>query len=242
MERTYHQWWSDRLHRDMELLVFGHAGAKVLVFPTRGGRFFEYENLRMTEVLRDKIEAGHLQMFCLDSLDAESFYCWWAEPRGRIERHLQYESYILNEVFPLMELLNPHPCVISHGCSLGAFHAMNIALRHPHRFRKVAAFSGRYDLTMTVEHFGNLFDGYYDDDIYFNTPTHFMSGMADEPTLRRIRDLDIIYTIGKDDPFRGNNEYLSEIFTSKGVPHEFHLWDDRAHSGYYWRRMARIYL
>jgi esterase/lipase superfamily enzyme len=29
----------------MELLVFGHAGPKVLVFPTRDGRFYEYENL-----------------------------------------------------------------------------------------------------------------------------------------------------------------------------------------------------
>ena len=58
MNREYHKWWSPRLNRDMELLVFGHAGAKVLVFPTRDGRFFEYEDMRMTEVLRPKIEAG----------------------------------------------------------------------------------------------------------------------------------------------------------------------------------------
>ena len=53
MNREYHFWWSWRLNRNMELLVFGHAGAKVIVFPTREGRFYEYENLRMTEVLRD---------------------------------------------------------------------------------------------------------------------------------------------------------------------------------------------
>ncbi|MEY3787833.1 MAG: hypothetical protein RLZ75_2040, partial [Pseudomonadota bacterium] len=45
MNREYHKWWSDRLQRDMELLVFGHAGAKVLVFPSRFGRFYEYEKL-----------------------------------------------------------------------------------------------------------------------------------------------------------------------------------------------------
>ena len=53
MNREYHFWWSWRLNRNMELLAFGHAGAKVIVFPTREGRFYEYENLRMTEVLRD---------------------------------------------------------------------------------------------------------------------------------------------------------------------------------------------
>ena len=62
----------------MELLVFAHAGAKVLVFPTRGGRFFEYENLRIVDRLRPKIEAGQLQLYCVDSVDSESFYCFWA--------------------------------------------------------------------------------------------------------------------------------------------------------------------
>ncbi len=45
MRRDDRRWGSGRPHRDMELLVFGHAGAKVLVFPTRDGRFFEYEQL-----------------------------------------------------------------------------------------------------------------------------------------------------------------------------------------------------
>jgi esterase/lipase superfamily enzyme len=31
MKRDYHRWQSPRLHRDMELLVSGHAGARVLV-------------------------------------------------------------------------------------------------------------------------------------------------------------------------------------------------------------------
>lgn len=49
MNREYHRWYSHRLGRDMELLIFGHAGAKVLCFPTGDGRFYEYENLRLVE-------------------------------------------------------------------------------------------------------------------------------------------------------------------------------------------------
>lgn len=238
MNREYHKWWSSYLERDMELLVFGHAGAKVLVFPTRGGRFHEYEDMRMTEVLHEKIDKGELQLFCVDSIDSESFYCWWAHPSGRVKRHEQYEAYILNEVFPFMDEKNPHECVISHGCSLGAFHAANIAFRHPHRFKKLAAFSGRYDLTLSVECFDNLLDGYYDDSVYFNTPTHYLSNMDCPERLDHLREMDIVLIIGEEDPFKGNNEHLSHILATKGIDHRLEYWHDRAHRGHYWRQMA----
>ena len=163
MNREYHRWHSPRLQRDMELLVFGHAGAKVLVFPTRDGRFHEYEDLRMVAALGHKLEAGQIQLWCVDSVDWESFYCFWCHPADRLRRHLVYEEYILNEVLPLMQARNPHPCTISHGLSLGAFHAANIAFRHPQLFQKLVAFSGRYDLTLEVEHFRDLLDGWRDD-------------------------------------------------------------------------------
>ncbi len=68
MNREYLRWYSQRLHRDMEMLVFGHAGAKVLVFPTREGRFFEYEQLGLVASLADKLQAGHLQLYCIEGL------------------------------------------------------------------------------------------------------------------------------------------------------------------------------
>lgn len=242
MNREYHKWFSWRLGRDMELLIFGHAGEKMLVFPTRCGRFYEYENLGMIEVLRPRIEAGELQVYCLDGIDTESFYCWWAHPSGRINRHMQYEEYILQEVFPLMSAKNPHPSVVAHGCSLGAFHAANIAFRHPELFKRLVAFSGRYDLTWSVEHFKDLFDGYYSENIYFHTPTHFLPNLGCDERLRHLREMDIVLTIGKEDPFRHNNEQLTDILRGKGINHEYYLWDERAHQGRYWRQMAGFYV
>ncbi len=238
MNREYHKWWSPRLKRDMELLVFGHAGAKVLVFPTRDGRFFEYEDMRMTEVLREKVEAGHLQLYCLDGINSESFYCWWAHPHGRMQRHGEFESYILEEVFPFMQGKNPHPCVISHGCSMGAYHAANIAFRHPDRFAKLVAFSGRYDLTKPVDSFGDLLDSHYDETVYFNMPTHFLGNLECAETLENLRRMDIVLVIGEEDPFRANNECLSRILHDKNIPHRLHYWSERAHCGHYWRQMA----
>ena len=98
-----------------------------------------------------------------------------------------------------MGLKNPHPCVIVHGCSLGAYHAVNIAMRHPHLFRKLAAFSGRYDLTINIEGFPDLFEGYTAPPPNRTSgrpqrgdPTHFVSCMVlsrkyGEPPVRVVR-------------------------------------------------------
>ena len=58
MNREYHKGYSQELHREMELLVFGHAGTPLLVFPTSMGKFFEYEDRGMIGVLAPKIEGG----------------------------------------------------------------------------------------------------------------------------------------------------------------------------------------
>ena len=102
MKRQYHKWFSHPLGRDMELLAFGHAGAKVLVFPTREGRFYDYENWGLVNALRPSIEGGHIRLFCVDGVDSESLYCRAVPPPARAGRHRQYEGYILQEVIPLM--------------------------------------------------------------------------------------------------------------------------------------------
>jgi esterase/lipase superfamily enzyme len=242
MNREFHRWHSSRLNRDMDLLIFGHAGAKVLVFPTRDGRFHEYEDLRLVEALRPKIEAGQIQLYCVDSIDWESFYCFWCRPADRIRRHIAFEEYILNEVMPLMASKNSHPCTIAHGCSLGAFHAANIAFRHPHLFQKVSAFSGRYDLTHEIEIFRDLFDGYRDENIYYHSPIQFLPNLECPDRLSALRRMDIILVVGREDPFLGSNRHLSRILWDKGVWHALHEWDDRAHRGHDWRQMVPLYV
>ncbi len=242
MNREYHEWHSERLGRDMELLVFGHAGARVLVFPTRCGRFYEYEEMGLVHALRHKIDEGLLQLYCVDSIDEESFYCNWNHPADRVPRHVQYESYLLNEVLPLTREKNPHPCLISHGCSFGAYHAFNLAMRHPHVFSKVSALSGRYDLTLEVESFRDLLDGHYDESVYFNNPSHFVPNLADPALLEQIKRLDIVLAIGDRDPFLENNRQISESLWNKDVWHALHVWQGRCHSPKSWRKMVELYV
>jgi esterase/lipase superfamily enzyme len=129
LQREYYRWWSKDLSRDMELLCFGHAGTKVLVFPTSNGRFFEYENNGMVGTLADRIDSGQLQLYCVDSVDGESWYNKAAHPYWRVQRHMQYERYIVNDVLALMGEKNQTPRLIATGCSFGAFHAANFGFR-----------------------------------------------------------------------------------------------------------------
>ena len=241
IKRGYHKWWSHRLQRDMELLVFGQSGDRMLVFPTRSGRFYEYEDMRMVEALREKINSGRLQLFCVDSIDGEALYALDAHPSHRIGRHQQYELYILEEVFPLMDALNPNGRTIAHGCSLGAYHAVNVAMRHPQLFCKVVGMSGRYDLTKSSGYFQDLLSGYHNDFIYFNMPNQYLKNLEDTNLIQQLNKMDIILAIGKEDPFLESNHKLSNILNEKGISHQLFEWDEEAHKACYWRSMVSIY-
>lgn len=241
MKRAYHKWFSPYLQRDMELLVFGHAGKTVLFFPTRTARFYDYEDWRVIEGLEPRITAGLLQVVCLDSVDTESFYSKAIHPEQRIQRHLQFEKYILFEVIPFINRINPHPYLISAGCSLGAFHAANIAFRHPHLFKKLVGMSGRYDLTMKLEFFDDLFDGYRNEEIYFNTPSRFIGDISGERIIRLLKKMEMIFVVGKEDAFLENNIQLHAVLLEKGIGNSLIFWDGEAHKARYWREMVRLY-
>ena len=242
MNREYHKWFSPSLRREMELLVFGHAGERVLVFPAREGRFYDYENWRILDTVANKIDQGQLQLFCVDSIDSESLYCQFCDPLARIHRHDEFERYVRYEVLPLTERMNEDPRLVVHGCSIGAYHAVNFGLRHPELVTKIVAFSGRYDLTRVFGRYGNLFPGYYDDNIYFHTPAHFVPNVTDGWMLHQLRRLDVTFAVGSCDPVRESNAQLSEALWAKGVPNAMHVWDGEAHRPRDWRKMAPLYL
>jgi esterase/lipase superfamily enzyme len=242
MNREYHKWYSANLQRDMELLVFGYSGRAVLFFPTRMARFYDYENWGIVGALQDKIYNGELQLFCVDSIDAESFYNLGADPSTRINRHLQYEQYILHEVLPFMRLKNSGDFFEVAGCSMGAYHAVNLAMKYPILFKKVVCMSGRYDLTRQIADFKDLFDGYHDENVYFNMPQQFIANLEALNILEAIRNIEIIIAIGETAPFLSNNLEFSNVLWNKGVPNQLFIWDNYAHRPRYWKQMVQLYL
>ncbi len=220
----------------MELLIQGHAGLPVLVFPTSCGRFYEFEEFGMVHAVAGKLEAGHLQLFCVDSLDAESWYNRGVGPDWRIARHVQYERYIVEEVLPLIRHKNPNPRLIATGCSFGGYHAANIALRHPDLFSGFLSMSGAFDLT-------SFLDGFYDSNCYFNLPFHYLPNLDDPALHRTLRQNTHVLATGVHDQCWNDNERLAGILRDKGIPHRLDVWGDNAgHDWPWWRDMLSTYL
>jgi esterase/lipase superfamily enzyme len=235
MNREYHRWYSERLGRDMDLLVFGHAGVPFLVFPTSMGTFHEYEDNGMIGALAGKLEHGHVQLFCVSSVDAESWYNAHAHPRQRVERSLQYESYLFNEVLPLVRQTNGHPELGATGCSFGAYHALLAALRRPDVITRCITMGGAYDIKRFLH-------GYYDQDCYFLNPVDFLPSLDDGWLLDRMRRNKWVLATGDNDICLEDNKRMAGLLHQKHVPAHLHVWNDSLHDWPEWRKMAAAYL
>jgi esterase/lipase superfamily enzyme len=234
MHREYHRWHSPALGRDMELLIHGHAGAPVLIFPTSHGRFHEFEDRGMVDALAHQIGNGWYQLYCVDSVFAESWYNYGLDTDARMWREEQYEHYLLTEVLPLIQSRNGNPFLIAAGCSFGATEAVIFALRHPGIVRRVVAMSGLYDL--------RRFFGRYTEGLYFHNPVDFVPHLADAWSLDRLRETDIILVTGREDPAAWSSELLSRQLWERGVGNALRMWDGWCHDWPYWARMINQYI
>lgn len=218
----------------MELLVFGHAGARVLVFPTSCGRFYDWENREMVKSLEHHLKSGWLQLFCVDSVDPEAWFNETSDTYAKTKRHLEYQDYVIKEVLPFSQSKNDNPYLIATGASFGAYHAMNIALRFPQYFNRVLAMSGIFDVREWSH-------GYMDDYIAQASPGESLK-LASPQTLEAIKKLDLILPIGREDELYENNLWLSKLMWERGIWHALRVWQDNAHDWPYWQEMIKKYI
>lgn len=235
MHRAYHRWWSPSLHREMELLEFGHGGARVIAFPTSRGRFHEWEDRGMTHAMAHAIRNGWLHLTCVDAVDGESWYAYHAHPGARAWRHEQYTSYIVNEVLPWTHHRNGHPYTILAGASFGAFHALSMGLRYPDRFHRVLSMSGLADIR-------GFLGGYHNETVYFQNPMDFIDNEHDGWRLHHLRQQSIILAVGNGDRLMHQNRELSGKLWAKGIGNALREWDGFAHDWDVWQRMVQLYI
>ncbi len=236
MRRVYEKWWSPSLGREMEMLVYGHGGVPVLVFPTSQGRFFEFEDNGMVGAVSWKLDQGKVQLFCVDSVDHESWYNRDVPPRWRIARQVQYQEYVLREVLPYIRNQNWDRHLISAGCSFGAYHAANLALKHPDLFSGFLSMGGAFDVSFFLH-------GYHDQDVYFNMPTQYLANMSDPWFLDRYRQNTYVLATGEWDICLGANERMAGIMRGRGIPVRLDVWGYQSkHDWPDWRLMIQEYL
>ena len=216
----------------MEALVYGHAGAPVLVFPTSRGRFFQWEDFQMIEALRRPLEQGWLQLFCVDGIDSETWYNFERPVVELLEHHHRYEKYLVEEFLPQLRQHNGTPFLIATGTSFGAFHAANFAARYPEQVQRVVAMSGDFDVSKNL-------DDSYAPPAYFYNPIAYLAGVQPGEYLNRLRQVEFLLAVGAHDFCLPPSQTLAQLLSRLQVPHRLDIWDAAyIHDWPTWRTMA----
>jgi esterase/lipase superfamily enzyme len=216
----------------MELLAFGHGGFPIVVFPTSGGRFWEYEERGMVGALAPKIERGELQVICIDSVDQESWYNKGISPADRLHRQNAFDAYVALEVAPFVRDRTSWGQMGTTGCSLGGYHAINFALRHPDIVTYAVSMSGAFNIP------ARFLNGFHNQDAYLNSPLEYLPGLDDPWFLARMRGSYYVLVVGNQDPLFDQNVKLAHEFGVKEIPHVLDVWQGFGHDWPWWHKMA----
>lgn len=233
MHREIHQWFSPALQKEMPIAVYGHYGFAVLMIPTAAADYLEYERFELIEQLRPFIDQGKIKVYSINSINMESWMNKQMEGAHKAIRHNQFNQYVVEEVIPFIHNTSSNETpIITAGASFGALHSMNLFLKYPDRIKGVIAMSGVYDLTeYTI--------GYYDEQVYFNSPIHYIPNLTDHSILEKIRSGNILLATGSgnyEDP--DANRRFSDVLHTKSIPHQMEIWGNDIHHDWpTWKKM-----
>ncbi|MDX1638870.1 MAG: alpha/beta hydrolase-fold protein [Balneolaceae bacterium] len=236
MQKIVKRWRSPSLGKTMEVRMYGESGTPVLAIPTRGKGAGQWEQGGMVDAISFQLENGYNQLFCIASGDDESFFNEEITPAQRIIRHIQYESFIIEEVCPFIEEHASIDFLIVAGVDTGGYHAVNLGLKHPKSFGKAIGISGVYDITPFME-------DYYDENIYYNNPVDYVPNLNSDKLLNEIRTVDFRIVTYFNDPRKEMAYRLDEIFKTKMMDHELDVWQmETGEEWELWQQMFKIHI
>jgi esterase/lipase superfamily enzyme len=215
----------------------------VLAFPAEGGDAGEFERRGVVNAIGGLLEAGRVKLYCVDSFDRESWSNQAIPLEERAQRHGIYENWILNEVMPFIS----QDCggageTIVCGCSLGAYHAANFALKRADMFPLAICMSGNYD--------PSRWNGWGErgDATYFNNPMDYVGHVGGDHLdwLRSRVSMLLVCGQGQWEDTTGaldSSRLFADLLRRKGIRCELDLWGyDVAHDWPSWRAQLAHHL
>jgi esterase/lipase superfamily enzyme len=227
-----------------QVVGYGHWGRPVVVFPSEAGRAWDFENNGMVDAVRWLIDAGRVKLYCVDAADAVTWSDRSVPLEERAARHDHYERWVLEQVVPYVhqDSSGVQP-IMTVGCSLGAYHAANIALRNANVFPRALCMSGSYDPTAWHAW------GERGDATYFHNPMDYVRNLHGDHLdwLRSTVHLTLVVGQGswEVDPTGALPSTLAfaEVLSEKGIPHELDVWGhDVPHDWPSWQRQLAHHL
>ena len=227
-----------------QVVVHGHWGRPVLVFPTEAGSAWDYQNNGMVEAVRWLLDAGRVKLYCVDSADGFTWSDRSVPIEERARRHDLYERWVLDQVLGFArEDCGGRADFLATGCSLGAFHAANLALRHADLVAQALCLSGSYDPAQWHAW------GERGDAAYFHNPMDYVANLGGEHLDWLRSRLHLVLVVGQGawevHPTGAlpSTRAFAAVLADKGLPHELDVWgDDVAHDWPAWQRQLAHHL
>lgn len=245
MRRHATELWSPAIGAGGTVVGYGHWGRPLLVFPSEGGRAWDFEGHGMLGAVADLVEAGRVKIYCVDSYDAASWSDRTIPLEERACRHGAYESWILGQVVPLIHAdCGGQPVdIATAGCSLGAYHALNFALRRADLFPLAICLSGTYDPSRWHGWGGR------GDAAYFQNPVDYVPHLGGDHLAWLRARLSVLLVVGQGawevHPTQAlpGTLLMARLLAEKGIRHELDLWGyDVPHDWPSWQRQLAHHL
>jgi esterase/lipase superfamily enzyme len=242
VRRDHVSLWSPALGASGDVIAYGHFGRPVLAFPSEQGRAWDYENNGMVGAVAPLLEAGRIKLYCVDSYDAASWSANHLPLEERARQHQRYEDWIVNQVTAFIhEDCGGWQDALVTGCSLGAYHAANLALRRADLYPVAICLSGVYDV-------GSSGWGERGDTFYFHNPADYVANLHGDHLdwLRSRVHLVLVCGQGQWEDTTGaleGTKRFAGLLAGKGLPHELDLWGwDVPHDWPSWRAQIAHHL
>jgi esterase/lipase superfamily enzyme len=235
--------WSDAIGANGSVVAYGHYGRPVLAFPAERGGAWDYEHQGIIGALDHLLAGGRLKLYCVDAFDGASWSNAALPLEARAQEHGRYESWILDQVVPWIhgDCGGPQE-IATAGVSLGAYHAVNFALKRADLFPLALGLSGNYDPA------GWNAWGERGEAAYFNNPLDSLAHMGGDHLewLRGRLSVLLVCGQGQWEDTTGaleSSRRLAALLAQKGIPHELDLWGhDVPHDWPSWRAQLAHHL
>lgn len=239
MKRELKSWYSTALQREMPIAQYGDYGFALLLIPTAAADYLEYERFQLIDYLAPYINSGKIKVFSVNSFNNES----WMHPdmpgEHKAIHHNRFNEYIFNEVVPFIKNSTSQetPIIVS-GASFGALHSMNLFLKRPDLIDGVIAMSGVYDLREYTK-------GFFDDQVYLNSPMLYIPNLTDHAILEQIRSSHHIHILtgcgDHEDP--DATKAFASVLYNKNINYELSVWGNEwKHDWPTWRAMLPLFI
>ncbi|OCX50820.1 esterase [Mucilaginibacter sp. PPCGB 2223] len=231
MIEEYKRWYSRCLSRNLDMLIFGDRGYPVILFPTSMGRYYQNKDFGLLDSVAWFVDQGLVKIYCIDSIDEQSWYNKGIHPSDRARTHEAYDRMLNEELAPWASYETGVHRIAVAGCSFGGYHAANFAFKHPEKVAHMFSMGGAFNIKQFT-------DGFYSDEIFYNNPPDYLPGAGNAELWK----MNIILGTGENDFCKGENIALSNILRQKDINHWLDIRPSAEHDWPAWREIFPHYL